>query len=486
MAANDKKNHEDIKNMLVVLNDIYKSSYIFNVHKIQNELLANDIIYVNMRMLIDINNMCLKVKSCIDLYNSISTGYKESNYQLNIKLCNFLFNYLFYIYQYYIIVNDYILYYPTTIRPTKRPKHSTPSVPVQNLNFFQYIDTYIKPTTSYTSIITSLSGYKKFIIYRFNKEIFDDNNSSTELLLLKSYIYLPPSDGGYNLNANIYNANHIISNIDNIKNYIREFKKYIIKDIFILPFDNNYIAIPQFEGICWFISMLCGITYSDMSKNLLIKKRTRRISASANTFKKFAYDIIDNITRDFKKYNTTTIYSDCELLIALKFTPLNVFRDILDAEVRSKDKDYYMKILYKLCSEIDDNEIENQQTKSSIIFDNIYNKKINTIDNICIGILLEEIFKTDFIFKTVLDKTPYKESYTIEQKKRIIALHIYNNILVKFLEKGLISLLPKYDFNNYGISFNQNNILSHLYDLLNMLLYKNYYYGEIKEFHLIH
>ena len=41
MAANDKKNHEDIKNMLVVLNDIYKTSYIFNVHKIQNEFSFN-------------------------------------------------------------------------------------------------------------------------------------------------------------------------------------------------------------------------------------------------------------------------------------------------------------------------------------------------------------------------------------------------------------------------------------------------------------
>ena len=473
MAANDKKNHEDIKNMLVVLNDIYKSSYIFNVHKIQNELLANDIIYVNMRMLIDINNMCLKVKSCIDLYNSISTGYKESNYQLNIKLCNFLFNYLFYIYQYYIIVNDYILYYPTTIRPTKRPKHSTPSVPVQNLNFFQYIDTYIKPTTSYTSIITSLSGYKKFIIYRFNKEIFDDNNSSTELLLLKSYIYLPPSDGGYNLNANIYNANHIISNIDNIKNYIREFKKYIIKDIFILPFDNNYIAIPQFEGICWFISMITALSYSDMNRKLITDKiifKGITEDVSSTNFINFIQYIINNISEKRLTYNSDTPINISNILTYIQEKPIQVLKDIvikygkevlcITNAVNQEYKDDIKKFIDKLIG-LQINNINNTIIRANL--------NHNDIKNPFGYIIFYNLLKTiDLPLASLQQQSRSKAS---KSSKSLDTTIITKNIFDRYINGQLDNI----NFDYFGIYDYQYYILQYLYLLLDI---KNVY-GKI-------
>lgn len=402
-------------------------------------------------------------------FMSLSYEDKVSNNYSNILLCELLYKFCIMIYTNKKIIDDIIEFNSLLSNNTRRKSKKYDLIETK---FFNYIN-MIKKNLYYIENINTYDKYVKYLIALFNYDIFGTKYIIIDILPRDTIIAIKPTELEiFKFNFGTYDINSFKTN-ENISKFIKLLLNVINTQLYIKA-GMSYITLPQYEGICWFISMLCGITYSDMSKNLLIKKRTRRISASANTFKKFAYDIIDNITRDFKKYNTTTIYSDCELLIALKFTPLNVFRDILDAEVRSKDKDYYMKILYKLCSEIDDNEIENQQTKSSIIFDNIYNKKINTIDNICIGILLEEIFKTDFIFKTVLDKTPYKESYTIEQKKRIIALHIYNNILVKFLEKGLISLLPKYDFNNYGISFNQNNILSHLYDLLNIS--NNYYY----------
>jgi hypothetical protein len=39
-----------------------------------------------------------------------------------------------------------------------------------------------------------------------------------------------------------------------------------------IPYKDDYITIPQYEGICWFISFLTGICYSDKNKQLLLKK----------------------------------------------------------------------------------------------------------------------------------------------------------------------------------------------------------------------
>ena len=232
--------------------------------------------------------------------------------------------------------------------------------------FFNYINMIKKPP-NYIENINTYDKYVKYLIALFNYDIFGTEYIIIDILPRDSIITIKPTEEEITtFNFGTYDINSFKTN-KNINKFIKLLINVINTQLYIRG-GVSYITLPQYEGICWFISMLCGITYSDMSKNLLIKKRPRRISASSNTFKKFAYDIIDNITRDFKKYNISSIDSDCELLIALKFTPLNVFRDILDGEVRSKDEDYYMKILYKLCSQIEDNEIENQQTKSSTIF----------------------------------------------------------------------------------------------------------------------
>lgn len=62
-------------------------------------------------------------------------------------------------------------------------------------------------------------------------------------------------------------------NTDNIEE--KKLNKYwylIIKNYMILDklsVSNNYVTIPQYIGICWYVSILTGMCYSDASRNLI-------------------------------------------------------------------------------------------------------------------------------------------------------------------------------------------------------------------------
>ena len=443
----------------------FYSIYINNIRSI----VFNDIDKTIEEIITMTCEIYIKLQQIYISYMSLSYEDKVSNIYSNILLCELLYKFCIMIYTNKKIIDDIIGFNNLPSRNTRRTAKKSG---MKETKFFNYINNNKNP--EYESKINTYDTYVKYLIALFNNDIYAiELTNNTVIMSLDTIMRIKPTAAEiHRFNFETYDIEtfkRIILDSSNISIFIKLLINLINTKIYIKS-GMSYITLPQYEGICWFISMLCGITYSDMSKKLLIKKRLKKIPASSNTFKKFAYDIIDNITKDFKKYNTTSIYSDCELLLNLKFTPLNVFRDILIAEVRNKDESYYMNILYKLCSQIADNEIKDQQTKSSIIFKDIYNIRENMIDNICIDILINEIFKQDFKFNEVLNLIPYIDSYTNDQKKRIIALHIYHNILLKKLAKSSI-----FNFDlGIGISFNQNHILSYLYNLLEIS--NNYYY----------
>ena len=57
-----------------------------------------------------------------------------------------------------------------------------------------------------------------------------------------------------------------------ILNKLNSLIKEIMNIYSTIPYKDDYITIPQYEGICWFISFLTGICYSDKNKQLLLKK----------------------------------------------------------------------------------------------------------------------------------------------------------------------------------------------------------------------
>jgi len=107
--------------------------------------------------------------------------------------------------------------------------------------------------------------------------------------------------------------------------------------------NNTYITIPQYEGICWFISFLTALTYSDRNKKLLINKydEIKRIvlddldKITEKTeyiiiFNTLVYYIINNVTKDFKTYNASDMQSDCKLFDNFKKYPFLFLKKLIN------------------------------------------------------------------------------------------------------------------------------------------------------------
>jgi hypothetical protein len=132
-------------------------------------------------------------------------------------------------------------------------------------------------------------------------------------------------------------------------------------------FINNYITIPQYLDNCWYISMLTCMTYSDLSKQLLINKiginnnekkinlLSETIDNSSKTFIKMIDYLITNITNDHKKYSN--IDNDCGYLIYFKHNLMEYIYQKYNELKNNKELDYshdfydgknnsYYKILY--------------------------------------------------------------------------------------------------------------------------------------------
>ena len=134
----------------------------------------------------------------------------------------------------------------------------------------------------------------------------------------------------------------------------------------IQPLNSRYVTIPKYTGICWFISFIVGICYSDKNKQLLLnkfdenkgnyKKDEPITNLSANEiFTTLIYRIIKEITENTKTYDEIPEKTMNELNIYLKETPI--------------------KFLIKLLQEYHENKNELPH-EYSFIYEYINNKKI--------------------------------------------------------------------------------------------------------------
>ena len=83
---------------------------------------------------------------------------------------------------------------------------------------------------------------------------------------------------------------------------------------------NDYITIPQYTTVCWYISILTGMCYSDNSKKLLLNRinesnyNTNYINDKFINIIKY---IIENITNDHKRYSDN-ITDNCDFFVYFK------------------------------------------------------------------------------------------------------------------------------------------------------------------------
>jgi len=117
----------------------------------------------------------------------------------------------------------------------------------------------------------------------------------------------------------------------------------------IAPLNTRYVSMPKYTGICWFVSFIVGITYSDKNKQLLLKKipenslnykkKTDISELTANEiFTTLIYRIIVKITENTKTYDMIDETEMNELNIYLKETPIKFLIKLINEYIDTTDK----------------------------------------------------------------------------------------------------------------------------------------------------
>ena len=265
--------------------------------------------------------------------------------------------------------------------------------------FKKYLDTIylniseFKPNTNYDNIIETLKNYMNIIYNYYDKiEISELENNininyqfidvmTIAIIILYSYIFFNnkskiiknKKDTTFTfimhkilikyyaaisspINKKTFYKFKIIiyNNKPNQKSYIIDFINKISKFNKIKPSDKRYFTIPQYTGICWLISFIVGICYSDKNKALLIKK----FNFNKNNYKKdepianisakqifttLIYRIIKEITEVRKRYDEIDEKTTNELNIYLKETPIKFLIKLINEYYYNPNKDDYSK-----------------------------------------------------------------------------------------------------------------------------------------------
>lgn len=447
---------------------IHAHIFTFDEPKLISLFISDDIRNYIRDMYIKINETLTILIRCCSLYAVLDKSFKINNITTNVNICDFIYEYILYIYQFYIIYTDIFEYKSqNTPQPlTKKARNTTISsiTPISNITSIYNFLENINRTNYNSNNIKDIRSYKKFIIYRFNIDVlkFDPSKEPYEFLSqymgIKSLIYPVPRPTGTITEDNVLTITDIttilppqnINDKDIIINYILALKHYLNNKIYINPDIDNFINIPQYIGNCWFISIITGIAYSDMHRKLILSKQP----SPNNMFLEFILYIITEISEPKTRYlyNPNGKLTDITLniLYNLKIQPELVLKDII----------------YNY-------SINNLDISSKSTFRNDIIKIIDRLKSNGIG----EINKDKILINDITDPFGYILLYNILTNICSYRLTNDSNNDADNLIRNIQSLNSNYTY--FGIFDNTYYILQHLYNLLNLRnLYININYNN--------
>ena len=327
--------------------------------------------------------------------------------------------------------------------------------------------------------------YMRYIINSFNYDILNitcdyDNSKLIQYIDIDFDIIKQEEEFK---TTTIHNIN--LTEIDYCDgDYIMYFLKIIIntiKDIYIEP-DIKYVTIPQYGNICWFISMITGISYSDESRKLITSVLGDSINETNKYFYNFIKYIKDEISEKKLEYNKSNYKDFCNIYIKLKEEPLFLLNKIIIALSKDISSDNIKSAIKNIIisnftydKDITDDDIIKL---FEIIIKNNYTNTNYGLDTI-IAYKLTEILNNDISeIKNILSinnpqkKQRLQDSQKLSQNNSAIEL-LTNFIYEKINSIEEINIDSEQEF--IKIHLYNKSILSYLYDLLkisNKFFYK--------------
>jgi len=251
--------------------------------------------------------------------------------------------------------------------------------------------------------------------------------------------------------------------------------KYIEQPPIVYDIINTFITIPQYEGNCWYISMITAMCYSDKSRALLQSYFDGFISKPDDIFYNFIKYIITNITSQQLKYNEN-LTDDCAYFLEFKNNQTNY----LDAMYNQSIKNFLsitelnsINYVYKL------KEVYDSLVGDPILY--YYEQYKEALQNI----ILKRDPKLGGNRNDISDDDEDDDT-TAEEKKALKDLtETGNKLALKEIEKKRIrenytdltkdEMEELIKIKNYGITSDEYIIISHLYNIFGakvLYLYK--------------
>jgi hypothetical protein len=421
-----------------------------------------------------INPIQIKIKNLYTQYKTYPDNIIYNNLEINILLCNLLYRYCLFIYENKTYIFNIIEFKQVISAEVKNDKEL-------DKDFDNFLLEKIKTINPSPIIIKyNNSLYYKYLLYLFNSNILNEIYDYENTYII-DYINIEKSKlhNRYTIDDTLFeNITIETFNDSTIVDYIK-FIILIIKDLYKTP-KQHYITLPQYQGICWFISMITSISYSDGSKNLLIEKKFQ----ATDDFSNYIYYIIDNITRQHKIYNKDNYLTDCELFKKLKTEPILLLKKIILILFKSISPEIILKYLSKIVMQYCDKTITNildsikTNIDSGMISSNINHGLDSVIYTVVVDILSnsEEIEMLNFRLSSIDTSKRQKISQisrniTSKDNYNDICLllieYIYNSKLIPILNSNNEdNIFMRTNLNIIGLASTNNNIISYFYELL--------------------
>ena len=203
----------------------------------------------------------------------------------------------------YKIIVDYIIDYTDTVYNF----YNNIEINVNNYYTFKFV-MFKLIILLYSYYYISLNLKKKIniesIISQFNLDLLKTKSNDISVYKMMYEVSIASIKNKYE---------EYISNIFMSKFFEHFNILIILEDIpKIELYKNQYITIPQYMGNCWYISIMTALCYSDLSKKIILSKidnenkeklKLSKTNKSDKVFIETVNYIINNITKDYKKYN---------------------------------------------------------------------------------------------------------------------------------------------------------------------------------------
>ena len=317
-------------------------------------------------------------------------------------------------------------------------------------------DIKIKPNScTYEAEITiaDLTNIYNKIIKKFLKKVINSTNSTLSINDINkigiAFITANPDQSTHKTCLITINKTNGIYHVLIIKTFL------LLQKITV---SNNIITIPQYIGICWYVSMLTGICYSDASRKLILSKiddlkdkLSTGIEASETNFIKTVIYIIETITEPQLKYGDN-INENCNIFkyfknelpmfLHLKYNEIteSLIREnglnqrINDSEIAGSDDYYFINIINRI--------LKNNDQKKNLL-ENIYKNDTIPIPSNMTGLTIYGFGILNMLYKMLaIDSYYFLNIESQIYKKKLDSAIINPDIII-------IQKLSQYSIDNY-------------------------------------